>query len=832
MSAVEIGMSLLDELWSAARPSAPGKFLYAGDEKLWVRGVTYGTFRPSADGALFPAPAIVRRDFAQIAAAGFNAVRTYTAPSPWLLDVAADFGLRVMAGLWWPQHVTFLDDRRRARAIERTLRAAVRQYADHPALLALAVGNEIPAPIVRWHGAPAIERHLGRLYDAAKDVDPGALVTYVSYPSTEYLELPFLDFVCFNVYLESRERLAAYLARLHNIAGDRPLLMGEMGLDSLRHGEAGQAHGLGDQLASVFAGGGAGAFVFAWTDEWHCGGVDIEDWAFGLTRRDRSPKPALGAVRDTLAELPRPKDAEWPMISAIVCSYNGSRTIRDTLQWLGKLEYPSYEVIVVNDGSTDATADIARGFGVRVISTPNRGLSHARNVGLAAAVGEIVAYIDDDAYPDPHWLTYLAGAFLTTDHTGIGGPNIPPPGDGLVAACVANAPGGPIHVLLSDDVAEHIPGCNMAFRKDRLQAIGGFDPQFRRAGDDVDVCWRLQAKGWTLGFSAPAMVWHHRRSSIRTYLRQQVGYGDAEAMLERKWPEKYNAVGHVSWSGRLYGKGLTQALGSRARIYHGTWGSAPFQSVYRAPQPRIASLALMPEWYLCIVALAVLSLLGTLWQPLLAAVPLLAVAVGASLAQAFISGARVSFPGRRPRLQTVGLHALTALLHLLQPLARLRGRLRSALTPWRRHGPGRFAYPWLRTWSVWTESWQSPDARLQRLETLLKVDGCLVARGGDYDGWDLEVRAGGLGAVRVLLAIEEHGQGRQMVRLRAQPHYRPAVGVGLALLSAGSVLAGLDGVLTAAAALGAAGLLLALAVIRDCGAAMATVREAMDAETR
>jgi len=267
----------------------------------------------------------------------------------------------------------------------------------------------------------------------------------------------------------------------------------------------------------------------------------------------------------------------------------------------------------------------------------------------------------------------------------------------------------------------------------------------------------------------------------------------------------------VSWSGRLYGKGLTQALGSRVRIYHGTWGSAPFQSVYRAPQPRIASLALMPEWYLCMLALAVLSLLGALWQPLLAAVPLLAVAVGASLAQAFISGARVSFPGRRPRLQTVGLHALTALLHLLQPLARLRGRRRSALTPWRRHGPHGFACPWRRTWSVWTESWQSSDARLQRLETLLEVDGCLVARGGDYDGWDLEVRAGGLGAVRVLLAIEEHGRGRQMVRFRARPHCRPAVGVGLALLSAGSVLAGLDGVLTAAAALGAAGLLLALA---------------------
>jgi GT2 family glycosyltransferase len=824
-------MSLLNELWSAARPSAPGKFLYVGDQKLWVRGVTYGTFRPSAGGLMYPAPSVVRRDFSHIAAAGFNSVRTYTAPPVWLLDIAADFGLRVMAGLWWPQHVTFLDRRRRARSIERALSATVRQYGGHPALLAISIGNEIPAPIVRWHGARAIERHLRNLYDAAKHADPGALVTYVNYPTTEYLELPFLDFVSFNVYLESTERLAAYLARLHNIAGDRPLVMGEMGLDSLRHGETGQAHGLERQLGAVFTGGGAGAFVFAWTDEWHCGGVDIEDWAFGLTRRDRTPKPALGAVRDAVAELPCPKGTEWPMITAVVCSYNGARTIRDTLEWLGRLEYPSYEVLVIDDGSTDATASIAREFGVRVISTPNHGLSHARNLGLAAAAGEIVAYIDDDAYPDPHWLTFLARAFMTTDHAGIGGPNIPPPGDGPLAACVANAPGGPVHVLLSDDVAEHIPGCNMAFRKDRLQAIGGFDPQFRRAGDDVDVCWRLQEQGWTLGFSAAAMVWHHRRSSIRAYLRQQIGYGDAEAMLERKWPEKYNAAGHVSWAGRLYGRGLTRPLGRRPRIYHGTWGSAPFQSVYRAHHAGLASVVLMPEWYLCILALGALSVLGTVWRPLLAAAPACLLAVGASVAQAAISGARASFTEPRPPLQRLGLHALTSLLHLLQPLARLRGRLRSALTPWRRHGPGGFAFPRPRTWSLWTEHWQSAETRLLGLETLLRLDGRLVSRGGDYDGWDVEVRAGGLSAVRVLLTIEEHGQGRQMVRFRAWPRFQPAILVLVTALATGALLALLDHALGTTVVLGAAAAALAVSSLLECGAAMATARDALDAET-
>jgi hypothetical protein len=93
---------------------------------------------------------------------------------------------------------------------------------------------------------------------------------------------------------------------------------------------------------------------------------------------------------------------------------------------------------------------------------------------------------------------------------------------------------------IRDVQAEHIPGCNMAFRTANLRAIGGFDPQFRTAGDDVDVCWRLQERGWTLGFNPAAVVWHHRRASLRAYWRQQVGYGRAEALLERKWPGKYS----------------------------------------------------------------------------------------------------------------------------------------------------------------------------------------------------------------------------------------------------------------------------------------------------
>src|SRR5437867_5355449 len=147
--------------------------------------------------------------------------------------------------------------------------------------------------------------YIERLYRAAKAEDPTALVTYVNYPSSEYLQLPFLDLVCFNAYLESQERFAAYLARLQNIAGDRPLIMSEIGLDSLRHGESTQARVLEWQTRTAFASGCAGAFVYAWTDEWYRTGEDVDDWAFGLTHRDRRPKKALAAVCGAFAEADR-----------------------------------------------------------------------------------------------------------------------------------------------------------------------------------------------------------------------------------------------------------------------------------------------------------------------------------------------------------------------------------------------------------------------------------------------------------------------------------------------------------------------------------------------
>ncbi len=696
-----------------------------------------------------------------MAANGINAVRTYNVPPEWFLDLAGQSGLRVMIGLPWEQHITFLDDPDTAHSIEERTRAGVRACAGHPAVLCYAVGNEIPAGIVRWLGRRRVEKFIERLYHATKKEDPQALFTYVNFPTTEFLELPFLDLFCFNVYLESREAFEVYLARLQNLAGNRPLLMAEIGLDSRRNGEEAQARSLEWQVRSAFSCGSAGAFVFSWTDEWHRGGCEIEDWDFGLTRRDRTPKLALQAVRRVFSEAPFSGNTVWPRISVIVCTYNGGRTLAECFRHLTKLDYPNYEVIVVDDGSTDHfQVDCATDFGFHLIRTPNAGLSCARNTGLRAATGEIVAYLDDDAYPDPDWLKYLASTFLRDEFVGVGGPNIPPLGDGWVADCVSNSPGGPIQVLLSDREAEHIPGCNMAFLKSALEEIGGFDKQFRTAGDDVDVCWNLQKRGGKLEFNPAAMVWHHRRNSVRMYWRQQKGYGRAEALLEKKWPEKYNAAGH-SWAGRVYGNGFYTVLPPAGRIYQGQWGTAPFQRLYQPSPGTLSSLILMPEWYLVVALLGLVTVLGLGWKPLLLAAPFLLAAAGAPLAHAVASGWRArcaTLLGNH--LAALRFRSVTALLHFLQPLARLLGRVHWGLTPWRSIRVENLSLPRPRSFALWSEIWQAPEDRLRPIEGALKERGAVVHRGGDFDDWDLQIRGGLLGSARLQIAIEEHGQGR------------------------------------------------------------------------
>jgi O-antigen biosynthesis protein len=589
------------------RVRVSGKFFRAGEEKWYAKGLCYGPFAANRLGESLPEPRQVDRDFAHMAQLGATCLRVYFPPPDWLLEKALEYGLRVLVDVPWDKHRCFFEDWNSQEGARHAVSKAARAVGSSEALFAISVANELPNDVVRFYGASRVQRFLGELIDIIHQEAPDCLATYANFPTTEFLQPPEQDFACFNLYIDDSEKLGKYIDRLQHVAGNSPLVISEFGSDSLRRGEVEQAAVVGGFAKTAFRHGTGGSFIFSYTDDWFTGGWQIDNWAFGITRRDRSEKPAARCLNQLWKDQRQTATTgKLPSVSIVVCSYNGAATLQECLLSLMKLNYSDYEVILVDDGSEDDTGSIAAQFPqVHYVRQLNLGLSVARNIGLRAAQGDIVAYIDSDCVADEDWLWYLTHAMLQQGVDGIGGPNLTPADDSWVAKCVAASPGNPSHVMFDDQSAEHVPGCNMAYRRSVLLSVGGFDPQFRQAGDDVDICWRLLADGYRLGFAAAAMVWHHRRSTVSAYYRQQIGYGRAEAMLALKHPQRFIATGQLRFDGVIYGDGKAGLPFVPAKVYHGRFGAALFQTIYQPTEFRFYARSTSLEWH-CLSALFLL----------------------------------------------------------------------------------------------------------------------------------------------------------------------------------------------------------------------------------
>jgi len=733
-------------------------------EKLTLRGVTYGPFKPNLNGEPWPDEDRLLADVAHIASLGFNSVRIYEPPSTLLLEACEKQGLSLMVGIAWTQHVDFVSNKDvQDDALDRAARTA-RAYRDHSCVTAILVGNEIEKTLVRWMGPEQVRAFLEKLITVTKEEAPEKLVAYANYPSTEYLLPRNADFLAFNVFLEQQDTFASYLQHLQNLTEGKPLIITEFGLDSRHHGEAAQAEALTWQRETAEKAGVAGSFWFSYTDEWHRAQEEVTGWEFGIVTRDRTEK----AICEKLRSMPVPTAESTATISVIVCTRNGASTLRACLEALDRQTYRNYEVLVIDDGSTDQTAAIAKSFTrVKYHLQAHAGLSVARNYGMEQAVGSILAYTDDDCIPDEDWLLHISRAYDDEKWVAAGGPNLPPPARTLTEACVARAPGAPAHVLLNDEEAEHLPGCNLTIRKSALQAIGGFYPEYKTAGDDVDVCWRLQKAGGALRFVPAAQVFHHRRATLKGYLRQQKGYGRAEAMLMRTYPQRFSWLGGARWGGAIYGDGETVTVGDGGEIHYGRFGAGLFQSVASAPDPSI--------WVWCtgLLWLEAMLVMAALMQPW-------SLGLAGLMALAMINAARLRADRSLWQRADVRSAALLWLMCLLQPVYRDWGRITGrGMRPWRSSGgiawPRCFSLGWWQRaaslrWCWWTAAYTHGDetSRDELLPALINSanDHGLGGRPSACTSrMDVELD-GGLGMNLGLMSVTEyHSHGVRLTRV-------------------------------------------------------------------
>lgn len=605
------------------RVAARGKSFVLGGSPFRFRAVTTGSW---AD------------DLAAIAAAGYTVVSCpSTAPPPSLLESATAGELRFVLEL--DDDVTAFraasrrERRRLARELVTRARRAVKAWEGDEALLGVVLGVARQS-CTRAHAGTML-RTAEEVAVALHDEDPRLLAGWRGAWPQELECPPEFDFLIFDAELTNRTELGAALVSCHRHVGDRPLVLGR---------------------ASIRDGVSSARATAAWLAE-----AALRNGAAGHFEPYLAPGEPPATVEAQPSRL-RDLSTSWPSISVVVAAHNAGSTLNECLHHCERLDYPELEVIVVDDGSTDATAAIAAAHGgARLVSVGHRGLAAARNVGYKSARGELIAFLDADAYPSAEWPWYLALAAMNDGVGGSGGPNVPPPSDPASARIVARSPGGPVPQLLGAERAAHLPGCNMAFWKHLLERLGGFDPVFDAAADDLEFQQRVLDSGYELGYHPAALVWHHRRPGLRSYLRQQRHYGRSHATFEHRYPERFPA-----------GYRLRNAV-HRLRSDGGETGATPFTVSYLTlPRQEGTRLELAHQWGLPPAGVLLLTAPLALARRKLAAPALAASAYYALLFAVDIARAG---EGRRRADRTLSIRAQAAAFRILRPLAFRWGHL-------------------------------------------------------------------------------------------------------------------------------------------------------------
>jgi GT2 family glycosyltransferase len=517
-----------------------GKFLSRDGGKFLLKAMRL----PGVGGTLdLSEKLVLRRRLDELAAANVNALILTEAQAETVLGVAGQAGLYAMVEIAIdPSGLNAAGDIRNALArVTRTV-SVLRGYT---ALIGFVIdcpgdGSAIPASTLA-----TLRRGLTRLARTIHESHGNQLIAFKRRASalaiamgaeelaqtlSQKLSQELSQELCEDLTYVNLARIGAAelgpaIGALHHLAATRALV--------IEFGE--ELPGQEEMVTHAFGLGAAGVVAPAMQPAASHGWQNVRMLSAG----ELLPFAHLGG---SAAPLP----ATTPMVSVVVAARDDERTIAACLESIGRLQYPNYEVIVVDDGSRDRTADIAASVGgprlIRVIREPRAGFGAACNAALRAARGHLIAFTRADCIIDADWLALAVRVMLEGGLRGCRGPIYPSLAtDGIAARAIASL-ARPISMDAAGDRAVLLTDRNMILRKSSLIAVGGFDTRFIDGGHDADVSVRMVEARMALGWCPAGFVWRCASTGVGEFYRRRIRHGRADAMLAVKHPGTFGVA--------------------------------------------------------------------------------------------------------------------------------------------------------------------------------------------------------------------------------------------------------------------------------------------------
>ena len=239
-------------------------------------------------------------------------------------------------------------------------------------------------------------------------------------------------------------------------------------------------------------------------------------------------------------------------ISVVVPSYNAGQKIGRCVEALLQQDFPraNYEIIVVDDGSTDGTVDSLSRYPINVVRQKHMGPAAARNLGARASKGKIIAFTDADCAPKKNWLSTLLSNFADPSVGGVGGSYETGNRESVLARTIGYEIADK-HDNMPSSV-DFIGSFNCAYRRDAFEKAGGFDVSFQIAsGEDNDLSYRIFSMGYRLLFDRRAVVVHDHPTKVLNYLSKQLKHAMWRVMLYKKHPNRIRGDVYAGLSPRV-----------------------------------------------------------------------------------------------------------------------------------------------------------------------------------------------------------------------------------------------------------------------------------------